>query len=183
MRSIMTGRNGLWALVIASLAFNLGFGTTFGVRTYRHACTGKTGECKVGQALLASLNLTPEQQEQFAVARQRLLEQVQELRRQLTPEHEKLVDLLAAPAPDHAAIASQLDAIANLQRRIQQQVAEHLLEERSLLSPEQETNFNQFIRTSLCPLGFNAAQGLSGCREPGCGSGHGPCGHGAGNKP
>jgi len=62
-------------------------------------------------------------------------------------------------------------------------VAEHLLEERSLLTPEQETNFNQFMRTSLCPLGFNAAQGLSGCREPGCGSGHGAGGHGAGDKP
>ena len=181
MWSVMSGRNWLWTLFIASLAFNVGFGATFGVRTYRHACGGATGGCPGGAALLARLNLTEEQQRNFVGARERLVEQIEGLRQRLTAERERLVDLLTAPGPDRAVIAAQLDTIANLQRGIQQRVAEHVLEERSLLSPEQERDFNEILHTRLCPLGCDAAQSLTGCRGGGIGAGHGPCGAGAGS--
>jgi len=88
--------------LVASLAFNFGFGTTFGVRTYRHYCCGGGGggaECAVRQDVLAQLDLTPEQQQGMTAARDRMLNQVDELRQQLTAEREKLVDLLTAANP------------------------------------------------------------------------------------
>jgi len=65
MRSLLAGRNWLWTLLVASLAFNVGFGATFGVRTYRHYCRDSGAgnpECAFRQGLIGQLDLTPEQQ-------------------------------------------------------------------------------------------------------------------------
>ncbi len=168
MRSLLASRNWLWTLLVASLAFNVGFGTTFGVRTYRHFCCGvgaDGGECAVRQDVLAQLDLTAEQQQAMTAARDRMLQEVDGLRQRLTAEREKLVDLLTAVEPDRAAISTQLDKIAAIQREIQEGVVAHLLEEKSLLTPDQQAKFNEIIRRRVCPLGGHGPESVPGACE------------------
>lgn len=152
MRPLISPRNGLWLLVIVSLAFNVGFGTTFGVRTYRHYCRGGgDGNGKARRSLRETLNLSPEQTAQMDAARKKLLVQVDELRQQLSVEREALAELVTAGEPDLAAMATQLDSVASLRREIQQRVLEHLLEMKKLLRPEQREAFDEVIRRHIFP--------------------------------
>jgi Spy/CpxP family protein refolding chaperone len=167
MSLLVSRRTWLWTLLIGSLAFNVGFGTTFGVRTYWHYCRGECGpaECSGRQGLLAALNLTPDQQQRMDAARARLVQQVDQLRQNLTPERDALVDLLSVAAPDRAAITAQLDKIAAVQRQIQGQVVEHLLEEKNLLTPDQQAAFNEIIRRRVCPPGGHGPESVPGASE------------------
>jgi Spy/CpxP family protein refolding chaperone len=169
MRSLLSARNWLWTLLVASVAFNVGFGTTFGVRTYRHYCDVGAGvggaECPARQDPLTQLDLTPTQQQGMTATRDRMLKQVDELRQQLTAEREKLVDLLTAAKSDQDAIAAQLDKITAVQRQIQERVVTHLLDDKTLLTPDQQTKFNEIIRRRVCPLGGLGPESMPGACE------------------
>jgi|GEM_PF-795217 len=179
MRRLASCSNGLLLLLIVSLAFNAGFGTTFGVRTYREhcRCLGH-GQGVCVQNLHEKLNLTPEQEAQMNAAREKLFEQVDELWRELTAEREALAEFLATAEPDRASISTRLDKITSLQQRLQWCAVNHLLEKKNLLTPEQRVTFNETIRSRVCPRGGHGPEGIpGGCRingRPGwvSGSGH-----------
>jgi Spy/CpxP family protein refolding chaperone len=114
-------------------------------------CGDASAGCLVRLGLLAQLNLTTEQQQAMTAARERTRQQVNELRQQLTAEREKLVDLWSVPEPDEAAIVAQRDKVAALRHQVQERVAAHLLEVKGLLTPDQQTEFDEIIRR--CPPG------------------------------
>jgi Spy/CpxP family protein refolding chaperone len=172
----LIGRSNLiWSLLFSSMAFNAGFGTTFAVRTYRGMCRdAQTGAC--APRLDEQLNLTPEQKALMAAARERLLRQVADLRRELDTQREALATLLQVADPDRAEIAQQLEQTAALQQQIQQRVVEHLLEKRELLDREQREVFNEIIRHRVHPCGGPGAKRATedagtpdAAREPGPG--------------
>jgi Spy/CpxP family protein refolding chaperone len=172
MRRFISQGNRLWWALIISLAFNAGFGTTFGVRTYRHYC-GRDGhgEGTSLRNLHEVLNLTPAQAALMRSAKEKLLRQVGELRQELTAERESLAGLLATADPDRVAITIQLDKIADLQRELQRCVVEHLLEEKETLTPEQQETFNAIIRRRVCPHGGHGPESVPGDCEIRGGSG------------
>jgi Spy/CpxP family protein refolding chaperone len=178
MRSLWTGHNWLWTLLFASIAFNLGFGATFGVRTYRHYCCPGGAACAVRQDVMAQLDLSPEQRQSMTAAQDRMLERVEDLRQQLVAERENLADLVTAPTADHGAVAAQLDRIAAIQRQIQECVVAHLLGMKTSLTPDQQAKFNEVIRCHVCPLGGRGPESVPGaCERRGeCGQ-RGTCGH------
>jgi len=137
-------------LLIISLAFNAGFGTTFGVGTYRHYCA-EHGDGVSLPDLHEDLNLTPSQQDQMKASKNELLHKVVDLRRELTSQRKALASLLAAPDPERTIIDKQLDKIALLQRKIQECVVDHLLDEKRLLSRKQQESYNEIIRLRVCP--------------------------------
>ncbi len=150
MRWLFPRRNGLWVLVIVSLAFNAGFGTTFGVRTYQHySPDSKHGDGTSLRSLHQRLNLTPEQEAQMEAGRETLFGQVEELRGELSIQTDALADLVTAPEPDRKAIAPQLDKVASLRQEIQQRVVEHFLEVKTLLRPGQREAFDEIIRRHI----------------------------------
>jgi Spy/CpxP family protein refolding chaperone len=117
-------------------------------------CIGDGSGCLIRQSLLAKLNLTTDQQQAVDAARAQLRQHVNELRQQLAAEREKLADLWSAPEPDDAAIAAiaaQRDKVSALRQQVQERVAAHLLEVRGLLTPDQQTKFDEAVRH--CPLG------------------------------
>ncbi len=181
MWSVVARRNGFWLLLIASLAFNAGFGTTFGVRTYRYQCGGGPGRDAPCQSIYETLNLTADQQGRMQEAREKLFRQVGELRQELTGERERLAGLLAGPDPDRAALAAHLDKIMELQRQAQWRVLEHLLEEKESLSPEQQETFNEIIRRRVCPCGGHGPESVPGDCDMRGASGH-PCGNGCAGR-
>jgi Spy/CpxP family protein refolding chaperone len=110
-------------------------------------------------------------------AKEELLQQVGELRQELTAHREDLAEVLATADPDRVAIAAQLDKIAKLQRELQWCVVEHLLDEKEVLSPEQQEAFNAIIRRRVCPHGGHGPESLPGDCEIRGGPGR-PCGDG-----
>ena len=173
MPSLVSHRNGFWLLLIMSLAFNAGFGTTFGVRTYRHhGQEGGHGDGTSLRNVREKLNLTAEQEAQMEAAREKLLGQIQELREKLSVEKEALADLVTVSEPDRAAVARQLDEIAALRRQIQHQVVEHFLEVKELLRPDQGEGFDEIIRRHIFRHGGHGQEGTTGAH----GFGSGACG-------
>ena len=161
--ALLSRTHGFWLLLIISLAFNAGFGATFGVRTYRQCCgDGGQDPTPALLTLRERLNLTVEQETQMQAAKDKLLLQVEEVRRELTTERETLAELLAAADPDRAAIVLQLNRIAGFQQELQQQVVEHLLEEKELLGPDQREAFNEIIRRRVCPYGGRGPESVPG---------------------
>jgi Spy/CpxP family protein refolding chaperone len=158
----------LWWALIISLAFNAGFGTTFGVRTYQHYCGGDgRGEGSSLRNLHELLNLTSEQAVMMRGAKEELMRQVDEVQRELTVERTALATLLAASEPDRETIALQLGKIASLQQRLQRNVVEHLLREKEVLEPEQQATFNEIIRRRVCPCGGHGPETVPGGCEVG----------------
>lgn len=150
MRSLISGRNGFLFILVVSLAFNAGFGTTFGVRTYqRQRCGGGHGGRAGFGNLHEKLNLTAEQEVQMEAAKEKLLGQIDRLREELGVETAALAELVIAPHADRTAIALQLDRAASLRKQIQGQVVEHFLEVKDLLRPDQCEAFDEIIHRHI----------------------------------
>jgi len=163
MRYLLSRQNWLWSVLIVSLAFNAGFGTTFGVRSYRHHCRdSRHGDDASLASFHDALNLTPDQEGSVRAAKEKLFQQLDELDRAMTAARETLGRLLSASVTDEAAIDSQLDKIASLQRQVQRRVVDHLLEEKEMLAPGQLKAFNEIIRRRVYPCGGHGPESAAG---------------------
>jgi Spy/CpxP family protein refolding chaperone len=168
MEPTTSRRTWLWTLLIASLAFNIGFGATFAVRTVR-----KAGDAVPAPApsLADRLDLTPAQRKRLAEERRRLTERVDALQGEMAEAQAKLADMLVEAEPDRDAVAAQLGTMTTLQRRMQECVIDHLLEERRRIPPGARKVFDDAVREQVCP-GCRRDGGGRGARE-GRGSGGG----------
>ncbi|MHC4698174.1 MAG: Spy/CpxP family protein refolding chaperone [Planctomycetota bacterium] len=163
---------GIWLVLISSLAFNAGMGTTFGVRAYnRHYGRpwGPPHKCR-HRAFLERLNLRPDQLGQVEAEGEALHAEMRGLHRTLADESAALADLLVAVEPDREAIAAQLDKLADMHKEKQQQVVEHFLRLNELLNDDQREAFAHeirriFMRSGKGPPGGGRHHGLH--RGPG----------------
>ena len=169
----------LWLVLIASLAFNAGVGSTFGVRAYHRfvepARFGRPGGPPHGPRLLHALNLTEEQQVFLRNERGKLRERHHEVFQKIQMETDVLGDLLTSSEPDPGAIQSQLQKLAEFRQRLESDLVEHLLEVRRMLQPAQHEAFDEVIchtlhRGGKRHHGFRGAYGVHGGRgHPGRG--------------
>jgi hypothetical protein len=156
MRRVIAMTGGLWLLLIVSLAFNVGFGSTLAVRKVRQMCGGPCGGPDMEPALcqkhlLDSLGLSPDEAERVAIAQDVLMSDIAALRAELAAERSKLGGLLTTERPDESAIQAQLDQMSAVQRRVQARIVEHLLNQRRQLTPEQRAEYDELIRQRVCP--------------------------------
>jgi len=80
----------------------------------------------------------------------------------------ELIDLVAAPEPDRNAIRAKQKEILAGQRRMQELVIEHLLTEKQLLTPEQQEQLFQMMRSqSGCAGHAPMTGGMRGRRGKG----------------
>ena len=143
-----------WLLLIASLAFNAGMGTTFGIRAFRHY--GEREEAVHGcrnHAFLERLKLPPDQHAHIEAQSYMLHAKTRELHQALKEESAVLADLLVAVKPDREVIAVQLEKLAELHRLKQQQVVEHFLRLSELLENDQREVFEKTIRAVFARCG------------------------------
>jgi len=174
MRRVFAITSGVWLLLIVSLAFNVGFGSTLAVQKVRQMCGGRCSGPGMGPALCQShlfdaIDLSPEQNQQFAAAQEALMADVAALRNELMSERAKLGEFLTADTPDQDAIQAQLDRISALQRRVQGRVVEHLLSQRQQLTPEQRTQYDELISQRICPCGGTGTGKPCETHGAGCG--------------
>jgi len=92
------------------------------------------------------ITLTEEQKRQVEDIRRDFLPKVAGIRQSLRDNRLKLNDLLFSEAPDEKLIAEKSNEISALQARLEQEVIDHILQEKNLLSPEQKKEFYQVIR-------------------------------------
>lgn len=146
-----------WLVLIGSLAFNAGVGTTFGVRAYsQHAESfGRRGPGHGPRGLWRELDLSPEQMAKVEAEGETLHAQMRELHEAFREESAKLADLLMVKKPDRDAIATQLDKLAEMHRTKEERVVEHVLRFSELLDDDQRPAFEGSIRKIIhrCGLG------------------------------
>jgi len=169
-----------WWLLIISIAFNLGFGTTYGVKTYGQsspttadiATSGGGGGTMSMVTLHENLDLTPEQEVQVQQINEDLINEISAFRAEMRETRIVLSQLLGATEVDQDAIADQLAAVSAIQRDAQGLVIDHLLQEKQLLRPDQLEAFNEVIQSRVC-RGYGPGSGPGSGRGQGDGSGRG----------
>jgi Spy/CpxP family protein refolding chaperone len=180
MRLLPNRRTLPWWLLIISIAFNLGFGATYGARTYGPAVGGR-GPGGGSMSMVYAhegLDLSPPQQAQIDTINEDLLAEIEGLRREIREARLTLAELLSERDIDAQAVNGELDAISATQRDAQELVIDHLIREKQVLHPDQLDAFNQIIRSRVCP---GQGMGRGGGMGPGPGRGAGQ-GRGRGRR-
>ena len=138
----------LWLILIASLAFNAGVGTTFGIRAYSRHSDGPWHGPPPHPAgeFLEGLNLEPDELERMRAESNAVHARIRALHQTVIEELAALSDLLLAIEPDRDAIAAQLDKLADLHRQKQEYIVQHFLGLGELLEGDQRETFEETIR-------------------------------------
>ncbi|MFP4036752.1 MAG: Spy/CpxP family protein refolding chaperone, partial [Desulfobacteraceae bacterium] len=134
-----------------SLGLNLAFGAVWlahspenPILPWRGVDTASAPD-KVSSSLHSEIGVTEEQWERIEPLIQDLREKAGRQRREIGSLREQLMELLAAPDVDEAAIRSKQEEILAAQRRMQNMVVNHLLKEKEILSSEQSKKLIQSI--------------------------------------
>jgi Spy/CpxP family protein refolding chaperone len=121
---------------------------------------------KTIRGYLDLITLTEEQKRQVEDIRSDFLPKVAGIRHSLRDNRLRLNDLLFVESPDVKLIAEKSSEISALQARLEQEVIDHILQEKNLLSPEQKKEFYRVIRTEFEKggLGVHGEQRMGSAR-------------------
>ena len=101
------------------------------------------------------MRLSDEQRARMISTRDPFIGRVDGIREEILELQVALMDAIAADPPDQARIPIILDEIHKQQRAIQRAVVEHLLEDKSILRPDQRQQFfallKERIRSQMAP--------------------------------
>lgn len=95
--------------------------------------------------LTSKLGLTPAQEASMKEQDAHFRGQVRKMRSGILEQRERLLALMKEEAPDKAAIGSALSEINTLQGQIEAAAIEHMLAEKSLLTPEQRGEYLKLL--------------------------------------
>jgi Spy/CpxP family protein refolding chaperone len=95
------------------------------------------------------ITLTDEQKRQVEDIRRDFLPKMAGIRQSLRDNRLRLNDLLFTESPDMKLIAEKSKEISALQAKLEQEVIDHILKEKELLSPGQKKEFFQVIRNEF----------------------------------
>ena len=143
-------------IFVLSLAMNIGFGVTWGLRRFSGeppADAGGASQPEIWSPLHRELGVTEKQWEKieplvksFQNETQKQAQRMQELRSQM-------LDLLSAEEVDHQAIEQQQEKVLDGLRGMQDIVLGHLIEEKQILTARQEEELFEMLRQrSGCPV-------------------------------
>ena len=131
--------------ILLSVALNSAFVVTWAAQTFPHGkcASHKEGDCELFKRIGVSEAQVKEIGPRLKEFRQCAREQCQTINRL----RRELIDLIAAAAPDRAAIVAKQKEILEGQRKMQELVVEQLLTEKSVLSADQQKAFFDLLRT------------------------------------
>ncbi len=157
-------------LVILSVSLNIAFIGAWVVEAARER-TASPGSCNPACngacPLHQSLNVTDEQWAQLKPRLERFQSDSEALCRDIQRLRGELIDLIASPEPDSAAIALKQTQILAGQRKMQEHVINHLLAEKQMLTEEQQARLWDMIREKtgctsgssvVCPVAIPGMQ-------------------------
>jgi len=129
-------RTWLRILLAASLCLNGGFIAAVVVHRTWHASGRSQPDLKLAPATKAKLD-----QSEAA-----FWGKMGSLHDELFKERSEMLDVLASPAPTPEAVTAQQAKVLDVNARILQTVTEHVLSVKSILTPEEQGRFFEFIR-------------------------------------
>ena len=133
-------------LFFLSVAVNLGVVATIAWNRYEAAASGPgAGDAAPSSPLREELRLSDEQVQQFDRLYADLEAEVAAGRERMHERRRALFEILGASSPDPAALDAVLAQIGGVQAGIQRAVAEYLLAQARLLSPEQRARFVELL--------------------------------------
>jgi len=132
-------------LFLASIALNLVFIGTY--VTYKlPSSSGEQLQPIPKGPLFLKLDLTPEQTAHVKTERDKFHARLQELGKEIKARQIEIIDLLSAIPLDHKAIEKKQEEIQYLQGAVQDRVIMHLLQQSTVMTPEQRTRFFRLIK-------------------------------------
>lgn len=139
----------IWGIVLLTVVNVVALGT---IAYHRF---GHVGECDHENKhdrrdfLHQELVLSDAQAEQMKVLKESFQSNTNPIRAALRIKREQLLQLLTAAKSDRAKIDSVQSEIDSLQAELQRLVIDHLLDEKKILTPEQQSRFFSIIRERL----------------------------------
>ena len=103
-------------------------------------------EKKPVRGYLDMIDLTAQQKQKVEEMRKSFLPRVGNIRLELRRKRLHLNDLIFAPIPDMKAIEDIGKEIEGLQTRLEKEVIEHILQEKEILTPEQQRQFHEIVK-------------------------------------
>ena len=138
-----------WVVIclIASLAFNVGVGSTFGARIIEHHFGKMHGESHGARhrRFHEQLKLSPEQEKRIQLDVDRVHPQLRQVNDAIDQERADLAELLVARRPDRTAIAAGLERLNELQGQRQQLIVDYMLRFSDLLDDQQRETCRDII--------------------------------------
>jgi len=131
--------------IVFSVVLNIAFLTFTAYSRWSHAPVARSPSGE-GVMLYEQLDLTAEQLKRIEPLRDRFHAEMNRIGEDIRVMQMELFDLLAAPAPDRQAIQAHQEKIRDLQRSMQDNVVNHVLEESTVLTPEQRVKFFQLLK-------------------------------------
>ena len=146
--------------IVASVALNAAFVAMW----IAHAAASQPGPQQTGETttrqqavwcpLHRELDVTEEQWAQIEPRLAEFQAAVGELRQRFQAMRPEVIDLVAAEKPDLEAIRAKQDEILATKRKIQGLVVSHLVAEKQVLTPDQQTQLFKMLREqSGCRVG------------------------------
>ena len=139
--------------VILLIAINVSVLATVG---YRWKCGQRGKICEghmPGEYLGQQLSLSDAQKQKMETLRKAFDERIYKIRETLIYNRNELVKLLSQPQPDSSKIDSLIKEMGILQTGLEREVINHLLQEKGILTPEQQKKFLDLIQERLCHEG------------------------------
>jgi Spy/CpxP family protein refolding chaperone len=92
------------------------------------------------------IELTPEQKQKAEEIRKDFLPKVEKIRQELRQKRLHLNNFIFAQRPDMQAIEDTSREISDLQMKLEREVIDHILQEKEILTPEQQRDFYEIIK-------------------------------------
>ncbi len=133
----MIRRSWMGFLLAGSLCLNVGFLAAYGVQWYRHGHRSRSDW---------EASFPPEVRTRLDANYEHFRERLAPMQAQVAAERARLLDLLASENPSPAAIADQQARIVTMVDRVVRLVTQHLMDQKRLLTPDQQRLFFDHIR-------------------------------------
>jgi Spy/CpxP family protein refolding chaperone len=125
--------------VIFSVTLNIAFLAGYGFRKMNDS----------SKFAYQELDLSKEQLSRIEGSRDMFLRALNEIGDKMISRHIELVDLIAADPVDRKAVEAKLGQIRSLQQSMQQQVVEHLLKHKQIMTPAQQAKFFAILKARI----------------------------------
>jgi len=156
-------------LVILSVALNLAFAAVWIAHALSERLAGReqrareTAASPIWHPLHQQLELGEQQWREIEPRLKQLQETSQGLCQHIRRLRGEILDIIREPEPDRNAIRARQQEILEGQRKMQSLVIEHLLAEKQLLTPEQQSRLLHLIRQCTACRGRGPLMGLGRC--------------------
>ena len=135
--------------IIISIILNITFVSGYYYKTFWEKKEGSWVVRPQVKRILRQLRLSDEQKGKIRNSTDSLRKEVSKIRGQIEARRMEMIELLSSPHPDREAIELKRQAIVSLQQELQKLVLDNLLENKKVLTPEQQRKLFSYLKIGI----------------------------------